>query len=190
MRFITVGRRLSPIAEQNNLQPDIGYATGNSVKSVVSTAENIILKIDEIVHSETIHNVAICYHRKKGNLNVETKIDNILPFNVERLKNLRHKKWDTNNFPLLAVEAKKMFASLVNEVLMIQIAQSINYSLSAEHFTRMTNMQNAEKNIDENLEEMNLFYQQQRQEEITSELIDVVSGAEAISKKPLKNEQK
>jgi F-type H+-transporting ATPase subunit gamma len=41
-------------------------------------------------------------------------------------------------------------------------------------------MQNAEKNIDESLEDMNLQYQQQRQESITDELIDVISGAEAM----------
>ena len=47
----------------------------------------------------------------------------------------------------------------------------------------MTNMQNAEKNIDENLEELNLEYQQQRQADITDELIDVISGAEAMKDK-------
>ena len=41
-------------------------------------------------------------------------------------------------------------------------------------------MQNAEKNIDESLEQMNLEYQQERQENITDELIDVISGAEAV----------
>ena len=59
----------------------------------------------------------------------------------------------------------------------------LNDSLASEHFTRMTNMQEAEKNIDENLERMNLEYQQQRQENITDELIDVISGADAMRKK-------
>ena len=63
---------------------------------------------------------------------------------------------------------------------MIAIASQLNYSLAAEHYTRMTNMQNAEKNIDESLELMNLEYQQKRQESITDELIDVISGAEAM----------
>ena len=46
----------------------------------------------------------------------------------------------------------------------------------------MINMQNAEKNIDENLEKLNHIYQQERQEDITDELIDVISGSEAIHK--------
>ena len=48
---------------------------------------------------------------------------------------------------------------------------------------RLTTMQAAEKNIDENLETMNLQYQQMRQENITTELLDVVNGAEAMRKK-------
>jgi F-type H+-transporting ATPase subunit gamma len=44
----------------------------------------------------------------------------------------------------------------------------------------MTNMQAAEKNIDEKLAEMNLLFQQQRQEEITGELIDIVAGYQAM----------
>lgn len=68
-------------------------------------------------------------------------------------------------------------------MLMIAISKQLNASLVAEHFTRMNNMQNAEQNIDENLAEMNLAYQQQRQEDITDELIDIISGAEAMRKK-------
>lgn len=38
-----------------------------------------------------------------------------------------------------------MFAALLNEYLTIALASQLNYSLAAEHYTRMTNMQNAEK---------------------------------------------
>jgi len=41
--------------------------------------------------------------------------------------------------------------------------------------------QNAEKNIDEKLEDMTLEYQQRRQAEITEELIDVLNGAAAVA---------
>jgi F-type H+-transporting ATPase subunit gamma len=47
----------------------------------------------------------------------------------------------------------------------------------------MTNMQNAEKNIDDNLAELDKKYQQSRQEQITDELIDVISGVTALEKK-------
>ncbi len=41
-------------------------------------------------------------------------------------------------------------------------------------------MQAAEKNIEERLDELNAVYHGQRQDAITSELLDIVSGVEAL----------
>jgi F0F1-type ATP synthase gamma subunit len=54
-------------------------------------------------------------------------------------------------------------------------------SLAAEHGGRLAAMQAAEKNIDERLEEVTGRFRRVRQEQITSELLDVVSGFEALS---------
>ena len=71
----------------------------------------------------------------------------------------------------------------MQQLLFANIYKAVAQSLAAEHFTRMISMQNAEKNIDEHLEEMNLDYQQRRQTEITNELLDVVVGAEVLKTK-------
>ena len=178
--FIVIGKRLSALAEQANFNILSGFATSNSVKSIISLAEQVIIRIDKAIRQNRISDVYICYHQRRKSTSVETKIQKVLPAEVKRLQQLKSKKWETNNIPMVPSAPQKMFAALLNETMMIALAQCINASLAAEHFTRMTNMQNAEKNIDENLEEMNLEYQQQRQEEITGELIDVISGANAM----------
>jgi F-type H+-transporting ATPase subunit gamma len=43
-------------------------------------------------------------------------------------------------------------------------------------------MQAAEKNIEERLADLNADYRQQRQNSITGELLDIVSGFEALKK--------
>lgn len=181
--FITVGKRVSALAESKHFRTYRSYAVSNSVKAVSLLSENVILSIDEIIRKEHIDEVwVISHHREEhGQIKVERK--KIIPFDVKRLQKLKSKKWETNNIPMLGVSTEKMFAELVNEALMISVAKEINASLASEHYTRMTNMQNAEKNIDENLEELNLEYQQQRQADITDELIDVISGAEAMKDK-------
>mgnify|MGYP002626683521 CR=1 FL=1 len=108
-----------------------------------------------------------------------------MPFDMKPLQKLKDKPWPTNNMPLIAQSKEYLFSTLVRESLAISLISFLNYSLAAEHFTRMTNMQNAEQNIDENLAELNQSYQQQRQEQITDELIDVISGVEAMKKKKL-----
>lgn len=181
--FVTIGKRVSALAENNRLKVYQSYAVSNSVKAVVMLAENVILNIDETIRKERVSDVfVVSHHRGEHNL-ISVDLKQVLPFDMKRLQKLCDKKWETNNIPQLGIPAEKMFAELVNESLMINVGKEINASLAAEHYTRMTNMQNAEKNIDENLEELNLIYQQQRQEDITDELIDVISGAEAMKDK-------
>lgn len=178
--FLSIGRRMTMLAMQAKLNLYAKYAISNSVKMVNSIAETVIMKIDDATRKERINHVCVWYHKrgKSGPVSVENR--EIIPFDSEAFKRLKNKPWGTNNIPMVPLDKEKLFSALMNEYLTITIASQLNYSLAAEHFTRMTNMQNAEKNIDENLGELNLEYQQQRQESITDELIDVVSGAEAM----------
>ena len=178
--FLTVGKRIGGLAMQSNLKLYAKYAVANSVKMVNTIAETVIMKIDEATRKEHITGVCVWYHKRNKNEPVSVQKQQIIPFDFAAYQKLKDKPWGTNNIPLIPIERKKMFAALLNEYLTIALASQLNYSLAAEHYTRMTNMQNAEKNIDESLEQMNLEYQQERQENITDELIDVISGAEAV----------
>lgn len=178
--FITIGKRLSALTEQANLNILAGYATSNSAKAVVSLAETMMMRLEQAMRRQRITDIYTCYHRR-GSGGVSINLQKILPVDPENLVKLKKKRWETNNIPMLPVDKDKMFAALVGEILMIALSKQINASLAAEHYIRMTNMQNAEKNIDERLEDMNLEFQQQRQEEITGELIDVISGANAMA---------
>jgi F-type H+-transporting ATPase subunit gamma len=181
--LITVGRRIATLAEQAKYNIYAGYGVSNSVKVINSLAESLILKLDKVLRQERINHVTVFYHQRMNNMTVSIKKQDVLPFDFSRYRKLKNKAWGTNNIPQTDISSEQLFTALMNEIIMIGLAEKLNASLAAEHFVRMTNMQNAEKNIDENLEQLNLAYQQQRQEEITDELIDVVSGAEALKKK-------
>jgi F-type H+-transporting ATPase subunit gamma len=53
-------------------------------------------------------------------------------------------------------------------------------SLASEHGARMNAMQNATDNADELLKELRLSYNKARQASITNEIIEIVSGSEAL----------
>jgi F-type H+-transporting ATPase subunit gamma len=73
-------------------------------------------------------------------------------------------------------------AALIRQYLFVQLYRASAESLSSENTSRLFTMQTAEKNIDERISELNNRYNSQRQEAITSELLDVVSGFEVLSK--------
>lgn len=181
-QFIIVGKRLNMLISQNKWPVYARYGLSNSVKIVNTLAESIILNINTAMSREKISHVYVFFHQHIKNQPVSTESRQIFPINTKNMQNLKNKPWATNNIPLITLSPEKMFSALVREILLIAFSSLLNHSLAAEHWTRMTNMQNAEKNIDENLAELDKQYQQKRQEQITEELIDVVSGAAALKK--------
>ena len=69
---------------------------------------------------------------------------------------------------------------LIPEALKIQIYKAFLDSQAAEHGARMTAMHQATDNATEMLRNLTLEYNKARQAAITGELIEIVSGAEAL----------
>jgi len=61
----------------------------------------------------------------------------------------------------------------------VQVFRAMLESVAAEHAARMTAMENASRNADELIESLTLTMNKIRQEEITTEILEVVGGAEA-----------
>jgi F-type H+-transporting ATPase subunit gamma len=64
----------------------------------------------------------------------------------------------------------------------LQVYQAILEALASEHSARMVAMRNATENALELLDDLTLTYNRARQEAITEEMLDIVGGAEALSK--------
>ena len=63
----------------------------------------------------------------------------------------------------------------------IQVFRSLLESAASEHGARMTAMDAASKNASDMIDKLTLLYNRQRQAAITKELMEVVSGAEALT---------
>jgi F-type H+-transporting ATPase subunit gamma len=63
----------------------------------------------------------------------------------------------------------------------LQVYQAILESLASEHAARMVAMRNATENANELVNDLRLTYNKARQSAITSEILDIVGGAEALA---------
>jgi F-type H+-transporting ATPase subunit gamma len=77
-------------------------------------------------------------------------------------------------------EEDELLASLLPRNLSTQIYSALLESSAAELAARMTAMDNATRNAGELIDRLTLVYNRTRQANITSELIEIISGAEAI----------
>ena len=182
MRLIAVGKRIALHAPGMDLHISHAYPISNSIKEIASLAGLILTQIDKEVSEHHFDLVEIFYN-KEQNFSFTSQMRQLMPLPHHDFQVLKKTRWEGKMLPLITAGKDELFSALLHEYFAIQLTNALISSLAAEHFTRMNHMQQAEKNIEEKLNELNLQYQQARQTQITDELIDIVSGASAITKK-------
>ncbi|MCX7373499.1 MAG: F0F1 ATP synthase subunit gamma, partial [Alphaproteobacteria bacterium] len=75
---------------------------------------------------------------------------------------------------------EQILAALLPQNLAIQVYRSLLDSGAGEQGSRMTAMDNATRNAGEMIKKLTLNYNRTRQANITKELIEIISGAEAV----------
>ncbi|HOJ44063.1 MAG TPA: ATP synthase F1 subunit gamma [Syntrophorhabdaceae bacterium] len=74
----------------------------------------------------------------------------------------------------------KVVNTIIPKFLSTKIYYALVDSQTSEHAARMSAMENATKNCTEMVNTLTLIYNKRRQEGITSEMLDIVGGAEAL----------
>ena len=74
----------------------------------------------------------------------------------------------------------EVLSRLVPQALAIKFYRALLESVASEHGARMSAMENATSNAAEMIDRLTLFYNRTRQAVITKELMEIVSGAEAL----------
>jgi F-type H+-transporting ATPase subunit gamma len=75
---------------------------------------------------------------------------------------------------------KEIVQDLIPKSLKIQFYKALLDSFASEHGARMTAMHQATDNAQELLKDLSLAYNKARQAAITTEILEIVSGAEAL----------
>lgn len=177
--FIVIGRRAEASAKRYNwkirkalvgLPEDPSEWPLNELGSeLVSLYEN--KEIDEVV---------LLYTKFISAMTLEIRKEKLLPFSLSS-KEANSKNKEPEEIKNFKVEpsAEEVFTSLLPLVLSTKLFQSGYESKACEHAARMTAMDSATRNADELISKLLLFYNRARQRAITTELMDILGGAEA-----------
>ena len=111
-------------------------------------------------------------------------VEPMLPFPV-RAQQLKIKKTESlargENIPYIyEPNASEVFERLLPQALTLQIWKALLESFASEHGARMMAMDNASKNAGELITAISMQYNKARQGAITKEILEIVSGAEAL----------
>lgn len=176
--FIFIGKRgldyfarrdIKGIQNFLKLDKDISY---NLAKGV---AENLIQFFLDGEYDE----IRMVYNEFRSAISQVVTCETLLPIEVEKssfdsTSNLMAKDIIFDPSPEAIVE------DLLKKNFNLQMYRAMSESVASEHGARMTAMENATNNAKEMINKLTLTYNKARQEKITTELIEIVSGAEAL----------
>ncbi len=86
----------------------------------------------------------------------------------------------TNLPPLTTLAPRDLIAGLAAEYVFAQLCDAAMHAFAAENEARMLSMASAKTNVRSKLEELSRRERQLRQEEITTEIIELAAGTEAL----------
>ncbi len=148
----------------------------------LSTMVNrILVQIDDIRSETAIEKIMLYYNKPDEGSLFKEETELLFPIDLYTLAKNK-KKWDSRRIPTYFMEKREIISDLIKQYFFITIYRAFCFSLASENASRLASMQSAEKNIDTRLEELNFLFRRERQNGITEELNDVISGFKAIRK--------
>ncbi len=174
-----VGARLIPYLEAAKQKIYKQFTLPNSVAGITSMVQEILLMIER--WRSPIDRIIIVYNKSLSAASYRPQSLQLLPLNPKWLQRLEQEPWHSEGLPTFTMDWSKLFSSVIRQYLFVSLYRAFAESLASENASRLASMQAAQKNIEERLAELNAQYRHQRQSSITSELIDIVSGFEALN---------
>ena len=143
--------------------------------------QQVVVSIEAWRSKHQIEQIVIFYNHPLSSATYQPTMAHLLPLDMEWPQSLSQKPWESRSLPLFTMEWERLFLSFLREYFFVALYRAVVNSLASENASRLAAMQAAERSIEERLEELNSLYQRQRQNSITMELLDIVSGFEALT---------
>ena len=119
----------------------------------------------------------VLYNFFNSVISQEVKIERILPY---KKSNYEIKENENDIYFEFEPDVEQVLSKILPKNFVVQVYKTILESRASEQGARMTAMDNATRNAGEMIDNLSLKYNRQRQAMITKELIEIISGAEAL----------
>lgn len=180
-RVIVVGLRAESQLLDRGCAADLTLSAPGSLDAIVTVAQRIVLAIDQWHLGSGIEHIVLCHHRYHSGSSWEPIREEILPLDQSKLSDWAGEPWPTRCIPTFSIPVQELLVSLTHQYFFVSLFRAFTEALASENAARLLAMQAAEKNILERLEALQSVYHRERQAAITSEMLDVISGAESLA---------
>ncbi|MDC0032577.1 F0F1 ATP synthase subunit gamma [Pelagibacteraceae bacterium] len=179
VKIICIGKKGYDILKRKYSDLIVDVIDMKAIKSVsYQDAKDISQKIIKMYFDNEFDTCSIFYNKFKSVIDQIPTDQKILPIETEEDNDIDLK----SSTSMLDFEPGE--TEILEELLplnfAVQIFKALLESAASEQGARMSAMDNASRNASDMIDKLTLFYNRSRQAVITKELIEIISGAEAV----------
>jgi len=179
--FLFIGRKASEYFRRRQV---LGIDTILNLAREVSypLAAEVADRLMQNYMSGEYDQIQLVYNEFKSAIVQEVVTETLLPLDIRQPEGQQGQKEDPLKTKDILFEPRpeKIINQLLEKHFAVQVYRCMSESIAAEHAARMVAMENATNNASEVIASLTLTYNNLRQSSITTELIEITSGAEAL----------
>ena len=177
-KLLFVGRKSADTLKKDFQQHIVEIVTGNSTNPIYSDALSISSKIVDLYQRDEFGSCKIIFNKFVSAITQEVTLKSLIPIET------KNEDVSNNNQVSSVYEYEPseevILEELLNKNIATQLFSAQMESTASELAARMTAMDNATRNAGDLIDRLTLQYNRTRQAFITKELIEIISGAEAL----------
>ena len=183
VKLLCVGRK-----GRDQLRRDFGDAIIDTVEDVArprlrfEAADEIAKRVAQMFEAGEFDVCTVYYARFQSAISQIVTAQQLIPFAPAGSDGAAAAEPDGNSLAVYEYEPseEEILTALLPRNLAVQLFRALLENSASEHGARMTAMDNATRNAGDMIDNLTLTYNRTRQAVITSELIEIISGAEAL----------
>lgn len=180
-RLLCVGAQMNDALVDRDLSSEAVLLPPASAEGIGRLARDIVTRLDVISRGRLYRIAVTLAFTQRGEQGLREPVTRcLLPLEPGLLQ--RDRRWHSRTLPDYSMAPDALLASLIRSHIFASVFRASAEAMVTENSARLALMQQAEQSVDERLEQVKGELQSVRQTEVTSELMDVIIGFEALKK--------
>ena len=176
LALIVVGTRGAQICRERGLSPDLVLPMATHCAGVTGAARRVAAELYRMFSERRIAGVEVVYAQHAGAQLPRIERHRLLPLEVPVVQ-----KSSTQLPPIINLRPQRLFDDIVGEYFFATLENAAMQSFFSENSTRFRTMEAAHQNIQNKSGELTKLMQRLRQDSVTTEILDLISGSAALA---------
>lgn len=173
--LIFVGTRGAQRASELGLQPAMTLPMATHSGGVTATARRVAAELYRMFIAQTLTSVEAIFTREAAGQRASLLRSKLLPLEAPALE-----EHQPGLSPLVNLKPRQLLDDLAAEYMFAVLEAAAMESFASENAARFRTMEAAHENIDNKTKELNRLVRRMRQEAVTTEILDLIGGFEAL----------